>query len=165
MHVFIANDHGGYRLKKLFVQKLRQDGHTVTDCGCDSEKIVRYPYYAAQVASAVSEGWADRGILICSTGIGMSVAANKFPGVRAALVCDSYTARRTREHNDSNILCIGGQSTGDALALDILDVWMHTVFLGGRHVISLDLIQELERQNLTGDCWNPGDRERWHPET
>lgn len=144
MVVCIGNDHGGYELKKTLLQKLEELGHTVLNVGADSTDIVRYPYYAAQVAEAVVTGKAERGILICSTGIGMSVIANRFKGVRASLCTDTYMAKMTRRHNDSNLLCLGGKITGEFEALDILESWLQEVYEGGRHDISLGLIQEAE---------------------
>jgi ribose 5-phosphate isomerase B len=121
---------------------------------------VRYPYYAAKVAGAVSRGEAKRGILICSTGIGMSIIANKFKGVRASLCTSTYMGRMTRAHNDSNILCLGGKITGEFEAIDILDAWLTTEYMGGRHDISLSLITEAEAAigNPTG--WTPQGPER-----
>jgi len=154
--VWIANDHGGYRLKMKIVEYLGQQGIPVRDIGCQSEDIVRYPYFAAKVAGAVSRGEAGRGILICSTGVGMSIIANKFPGVRASLCASPYEAKMTRLHNDSNILCLGGRTLGDMKALDTLETWLGTPYLGERHEISLSLIREAERRNMTGELWDPG---------
>ena len=142
--IWVANDHGGYRLKLKFIDYLTGKGYVVKDIGCHSEDIVRYPYYAAIVAQGVSHGKVERGILICSTGIGMSIIANKFKGVRAALCTSTYMSKMTRMHNDSNILCIGGKITGESEALDILETWLNTGFEGGRHCISLGLIEEAE---------------------
>ena len=154
--VWIANDHGGYQLKMKIVEYLGQHGVPVKDVGCASEDIVRYPYFAAKVASAVSRGETPRGILICSTGVGMSIVANKFPGVRASLCASPYEAKMTRLHNDSNILCLGGRTLGDMKALDTLETWLETPYMGERHEISLSLIREAEKQNMTGELWNPG---------
>ncbi len=151
--VIIGNDHGGLRLKKYIVKLLQENGVDYEDIGCDSEDIVRYPYYAAKVASAVSEGRCKRGILICSTGIGMSIAANKYPGVRASLCSTSYDARMTRQHNDSNVLCLGGKTIGEAVALDIVKTWLSESYIGGRHDISLGLIRDIEKTNLTNQIW------------
>jgi ribose 5-phosphate isomerase B len=153
--IWIGNDHGGYELKQRLVQHLREKGFSVHDVGSHSTEIVRYPYFAAQVAGAVSRGEAARGILICSTGIGMSIVANKFKGVRASLCSSTYLARMTRAHNDSNILCLGGKTTGEYEALDMLDVWLATEYMGGRHDISLGLIAELEEVVCTGSGWEP----------
>ena len=145
MVVYIGNDHGGYALKILFVKQLEEWGIKCVDIGCDSTDIVRYPYYAAQVAGAVAEGKTDRGILICSTGIGMSIEANRFKGVRASLCTDTYMAKMTRRHNNANVLCLGGKVIGDFEALDILETWLNEEYEGGRHDISLELIEESEK--------------------
>jgi ribose 5-phosphate isomerase B len=144
MKIMIGNDHGGYHLKKTIVKTLHSRGVEVEDIGSDSEEIVRYPYYASRVARAVAAGEAERGILICSTGIGMSIAANRYRGVRASLCTSTYMGKMTRAHNDSNILCLGGKVTGEFEALDILNIWLDTPYEGGRHDISLSLICDLE---------------------
>jgi len=153
--VWIGNDHGGYELKVKIVEYLQQRGIPVNDVGCSSTEIVRYPYFAAQVAGAVSAGRAARGILICSTGIGMSILANKFKGVRASLCTSTYMGKMTRAHNDSNLLCLGGRITGLFEALDILEAWLITEYEGGRHCISLGLMEEAEADLLTGNAWEP----------
>lgn len=112
--IVIANDHGGYRLKCRLLEYFRENGIPYEDLGCDSEDIVRYPYYAARVAQAISEGSARRGILICSTGIGMSIVANRYKGVRASLCTSVTEAVLTRAHNDSNLLCLGGGSSASS---------------------------------------------------
>ena len=144
MKLIIGNDHGGYAAKKELVEHLAARGIGVVDAGCDSEQIVRYPHYAREVAGAVARGEADRGILICSTGIGMSIAANKVKGIRAALCTDTYMAKMTRRHNDSNVLCLGGKITGIFEIIDIVDTWLAENYDGGRHAISLGLIAEQE---------------------
>ncbi len=148
--VWIGNDHGGYELKLHILELLRQRGIAYHDVGTGSIEIVRYPYFAAEVAGAVARGSAKRGILICSTGIGMSIIANKFKGVRASLCTSTYMGRMTRAHNDSNLLCLGGKITGVFEALDIVNVWLDTAYEGGRHDISLGLIQEAEAALCTG---------------
>jgi ribose 5-phosphate isomerase B len=153
--LWIANDHGGYKLKLRFVDYLTEKGYDVKDIGCHSEDIVRYPHYAAKVAQAISHGDIERGILICSTGIGMSIIANKFKGVRAALCTSTYMSKMTRMHNDSNILCIGGKITGEFEALDFLETWLNTEFEGGRHCISLGLIEEAENAIFNPGGWEP----------
>src|SRR5665647_2507150 len=124
--IWVGNDHGGYELKLQIVKYLRGKEIDVYDVGCDSTNIARYPTYAAKLANAVSKGIIDKGILICSTGIGMSIIANKFKGVRASLCTSTYMGKMTRAHNDSNILCLGGKITGVFEALDILDAWLST---------------------------------------
>lgn len=143
--IIVACDHGGYRLKQFILEHLKEKGIPYTDIGCDSEQIVRYPYYAAMVARRIQSGEFTRGILICSTGIGMSIAANKFKGIRASAVSDCYTSAMTRRHNDSNVLCLGGRVIGEFLACDILDAWLSNEYIGGRHAISLGLIEEIEQ--------------------
>ena len=153
--LWIACDHGGYPLKLLICEKLAELGVEYKDVGCDSEDIVRYPYYASMVAKAVSEGKISRGILICSTGIGMSILANRYPRVRASLCITPFMGRMTREHNDSNILCLGGKITENDVALEILDKWLHTNYIGGRHDISLGLLREAEEHIVSGRSWEP----------
>jgi ribose 5-phosphate isomerase B len=153
--IWIGNDHGGYELKLEVIEHLKKKGISVHNVGSDSTKIVRYPYLAAEVAAAVSQGKASKGILICSTGIGMSIIANKFKGVRASLCTSTYMGRMTRAHNNSNILCLGGKITGVFEALDILDIWLTTEYEGGRHDISLNLIKEAEGVLSTNNYWEP----------
>ena len=158
--IWIGNDHGGYELKCKIVEHLTAKGVETHNVGCGGEEIVRYPYYAAEVAGAVSQGRAERGILICSTGIGMSIIANKFKGVRAALCTSTYMGRMTRAHNNSNVLCLGGRITGLFEALDILDTWLATEYDGGRHDISLGLIAQAEEAMIGAEPWLPaGPRE------
>lgn len=142
--IYIGSDHGGFVLKQSIKKYLDRKGIAYEDVGSDSTEIVRYPNYAVEVAKAVSEGRASRGILICSTGIGMSIVANRFKGIRASLCTDSYMGKMTRAHNDSNVLCLGGKITGELEALDILENWLSTPFEGGRHCISLNLLEELD---------------------
>ena len=153
----IGNDHGGYRLKTYLLDYLHAQKVEVIDIGTNSEEIVRYPYYAAKVARAVGTGAVDRGILICSTGIGMCIAANRFRGVRASLCTSTYMGRMTRAHNDSNLLCLGGRITGEFEALDILQAWLETPYEGGRHDISLGLLKEMEEAVTVDREWHPGD--------
>jgi ribose 5-phosphate isomerase B len=154
----IGNDHGGYRLKVAVVEYLLSRGIEVEDIGTDSEEIVRYPYYAAKVARAVGIGAVDRGILICSTGIGVSITANRFRGVRASLCTGTYMSKMTRAHNDSNLLCLGGKITGEFEALDILQAWLDTPYEGGRHDISLRLINEIESTVTIDKEWQPAEK-------
>lgn len=143
--IIIGNDHGGFEAKLEVAAHLKKKGFEVVDAGSDSTEIVRYPVYVSKVAGAVARGEFGRGILICSTGIGMSIAANKFPGIRAALCTSTYMAKMTRQHNNSNVLCLGGKITGIYEMLDIVDAWLENEYAGGRHDISLGLIAELER--------------------
>ena len=146
--ILIGNDHGGIELKQQLLGHLARRGIAADNVGSDVDEIVRYPIYAEKVAGAVSRGEARRGILICSTGIGMSIIANKFPGVRAALCTTAHMGKMTRAHNDSNLLCLGGKITDATEALAIVDAWLDTPFEGGRHCISLDLIREAEARLL-----------------
>ena len=145
----MACDHGGVRLKADLVTFLRELGHEVEDLGCFDEGSVDYPDFAEKVAHKVSTGEAERGILICGTGIGMSMVANKFPGVRAALVCHVYAARLAKEHNDANVLVMGGRIVGPGLAREMVKAWLEAEFQGGRHLKRLEKIEAIERRNFT----------------
>lgn len=153
--IWIGNDHGGYELKLHILKYLDEHDISYYDVGSDTTEIVRYPNYAAKVAGAVSKGIANRGILICSTGIGMSIIANKFKGVRASLCTSSYMGKMTRAHNNSNVLCLGGKITSTSEALDILEEWLTTDYEGGRHDISLGLIEKAENILCNNDIWEP----------
>jgi len=153
--ILIGNDHGGHALKLKIVEHLKQKGYEVCDVGSDSDQIVRYPYYAAKVAGAVSSGQTARGILICSTGIGMSIIANKFKGVRASLCLDVHMAHMTRAHNNSNILCLGGAISQEINVIRMVDEWLLTQYEGGRHDISLGLIAEAEDEMCNPNGWTP----------
>ena len=153
--IWIGNDHGGVDLKGAILARLTARGLAFHNVGSDTPEIVRYPLLAAQVAGAISRGETNRGILICSTGIGMSIIANKFYGVRASLCASAHMGKMTRAHNDSNLLCLGGKITSTHEALLILDAWLDTPFEGGRHCISLDLIDQAERALLTRGNWAP----------
>ena len=155
--IWIGNDHGGFELKMQIIDHLAERGICVHDVGSASTDIVRYPLFAAQVAQAVQRGEANRGILICSTGIGMSIIANRYRGVRASLCTSVYMGKMTRAHNDSNILCLGGKITARADALEILDAWLDTPYEGGRHDISLGLIREAEAAISKCGMWEPLD--------
>lgn len=155
--IWIGCDHGGYELKLQILASLAERSIPFHDAGCHSTEIVRYPYFAAQVSEAVVRGAASRGILICSTGIGMSIIANKYRGIRASLCTSTYMGRMTRAHNDSNVLCLGGKITGAFEALDILDAWLNTPYEGGRHAISLGLIHEAEEALAGCAVWEPDD--------
>ncbi len=150
MRVAIASDHGGYRLKEFVRRLLEEMEVEVLDFGTDSEESVDYPFYAAKVARAVASGEVDRGILCCGTGIGMSIVANRFPGVRAALCHDEYTARMSRLHNDANVLALGGRVLGEGVAAEIVRVWLETPFEGGRHERRLGKLEEIEKEILGG---------------
>lgn len=153
--IWIGNDHGGFDLKKQIIDHLAKRGIGVHDVGSDSTGIARYPVFAAQVAEAIVRGEASRGILICSTGIGMSIIANRYRGIRASLCTSAHMGKMTRAHNDSNILCLGGKITPAAEALEILDAWLDTPYEGGRHDISLGLIREAESAISSCGVWEP----------
>jgi ribose 5-phosphate isomerase B len=131
--VILGSDHAGFSLKEKLKATLDRLGVPWEDAGTTSEDSVDYPDFGHRVAEAVSSGSFSRGILVCGTGIGVSITANRHPGVRAALVCDENTARLSREHNDANILALGGRTTDPALADRILETWLNTPFAGGRH--------------------------------
>jgi ribose 5-phosphate isomerase B len=140
----LGADHGGFALKAALAAHLKEDGHTVVDLGANGPERVDYPDYAEKVAHAVASGEADAGLLCCGTGIGMSIAANKVAGVRAAVVSDPYSARMAKEHNDANVLCLGGRVVGDELGLECLRAWLGARFQGGRHADRVAKIQALD---------------------
>ena len=145
MKLAMGADHGGYSLKEIIKQHLMEAGHEVIDLGTHDTSSCNYPVYAEKVAYAVADKDADLGILICGTGIGMSIAANKIPGIRAAAVSDCFTAKATRQHNDSNILCLGERTVGPGLALLLMETFLTTEFEGGRHQTRVDMISALEK--------------------
>lgn len=143
MKIAIGCDHGGYELKETILAHLRERGETVDDKGCFSTESVDYPVYAKLVADDVAAGKADLGILICGTGIGMSMCANKVPGIRAALCHDVFSAKATKEHNNANILCMGGRIIGPGLALMITDTFLDTPFSNAeRHVRRISMMEK-----------------------
>ncbi|MBI3073251.1 MAG: ribose 5-phosphate isomerase B [Deltaproteobacteria bacterium] len=144
MRVVVASDHAGFALKAAIVAALQAKGEAVEDLGCDSEASVDYPVFAARVAERVARGEAERGVLVCGSGIGMSIAANRFRGVRAALCGDGKAAELSRRHNDANVLCLGGRVTAPAVAESIVGVFLATPFEGGRHERRLKLIDDIE---------------------
>ena len=145
MKIAIASDHAGRELKEEIVSLLKEKGIEVIDYGVDNPESVDYPDYGIKVAGAVSKGLAGMGILSCGTGIGMSIVANKFPNVRAALCNDLFTARMSRLHNDANVLVLGGRMLEKDIALLMVEAWLKTGFEGGRHQRRLDKIRELEK--------------------
>jgi ribose 5-phosphate isomerase B len=145
--IALGADHAGFELKEALKAWLIDQGYQVLDYGAHSTESVDYPDYAAQVAEAVANQKVERGLLVCGTGIGMAMAANKVPGVRAAFCPDLYTARMSREHNDANVLTLGGRLMGPEMALDILRMWIETAFAGGRHQRRVDKIGGIERQH------------------
>ena len=146
MRIAIGADHAGFLLKEHLKQTLQRLGHLIDDHGTHGEAAVDYPPICFDVASAVAEGRADRGIVLGGSGQGEQIAANKIRGIRAALCNDLYTARLSREHNDANVLSMGGRIVAFGLADEILKVWLETAFEGGRHQRRLDQIAEVERR-------------------
>ncbi len=148
MKIAIGADHAGYRLKDVIVPYLESLGHEVKDVGCNCEQSVDYPDYAVPVCDMVLNGQADKGILICGTGIGMTIAANKMPGIRCALVHDMFSAKATREHNDTNVLAMGERVIGPGVAQEIVKIWIETEFSHGeRHENRLKKVKLLEEKN------------------
>ena len=144
MKIVIGADHGGYILKNQIVDHLKSAGHEVEDCGTHNSDSVDYPHFAKAVTSAVTETKAELGILVCGSGIGMSMAANKVHGIRAALCFNAYMGRMTRAHNNANVLCLGERVLGSGTSLDIVDAFVNADFEGGRHQRRIDLVTELE---------------------
>lgn len=144
IRIAIGCDHRGFALKELIMPFLQNAGHSYQDFGCYNTDPVDYPNIAQEVGAAVASGNFDYGILICSTGIGMSIAANKIKGIRAALCCDVVAARRARQHNNANVLCLRGEDIGTESALEIVKTFFATGFEGGRHVQRVIKIRALE---------------------
>ncbi len=148
--VALGADHAGFPLKEDLKTWLIARGYDVVDLGTQSAESVDYPDFAVGVGSAITAGKADRGVLVCGTGIGMAMAANKVPGVRAAACSDAYTARMSREHNDANILALGARITSREAAIEIVEIWLGAEFVGGRHarrvekIVALDDVRERE---------------------
>lgn len=142
--IAIGSDHGGYALKEEIKAYLTDAGVQFEDCGCYSLDSVDYPDIAEAVCAKVTNGTCMRGILICGTGIGISIAANKVHGIRAALCHSEYDAKMCRKHNDANVMCLGGRTTGTALALEMVDAYLHTAFEGGRHSTRVGKIMAIE---------------------
>ncbi|HEU65386.1 MAG TPA: ribose 5-phosphate isomerase B [Chloroflexi bacterium] len=145
--IAIGCDHRGFALKELIIPFLQKEGHSYQDFGCYNTKTVDYPDIAQKVGDAVASANFDQGILICNTGIGMSIAANKIKGIRAALCHNAFAAQRARQHNDANILCIRGEDIDTASALEIVKTFLATDFEGGRHIQRVNKIKALEIEN------------------
>ena len=145
--ISIASDHGGFNLKEDISLFLNQLGFEVNDLGPSNSNAVDYPDYGISIATYISDNIDTRGIVICGTGVGMSIVVNRFPGIRGALCSDIYTAKLSREHNDSNLLVMGGRVVGVGLAREIVQVWLNTPFEGGRHKKRLDKITQFEKSN------------------
>jgi ribose 5-phosphate isomerase B len=146
MRIAIGTDHRGFALRAKLIELLKKLGHEVDDNGTFSPDAIDYPDVAAQVAGKVSRGEADRGILVCGTGLGMCIAANKFPGVRAAPCHDDITAELSRRHNDSNVLCLSADLLGERLIDRMIEIWLAAPFDGGRHCRRVQKIVDLERR-------------------
>ena len=144
--ISIASDHGGYRLKEHIKAYLTAKGLSVLDCGCDSEESCDYPVFGKAAAQAVADGRCEKGIVICTTGIGISIAANKVQGIRCAHCADSLEAEMTRRHNDANMLAMGAGAVGPLLARRIVETFLTTEFEGGRHQRRVDMLMEIENR-------------------
>ena len=145
--ISIASDHGGYCLKEHIKAYLTAKGINVLDCGCDSQESCDYPIFAKAAAEAVADGRCEKGIVICTTGIGVSITANKVKGIRCALLSDLMSARLTRQHNDANMMALGAGVVGEKLALEMVDLFLTTPFEGGRHARRVDKIMALEERS------------------
>ena len=146
--IAIGCDHGGYDIKNAVIEYLKENGMEYTDYGCCSTDSVDYPVYAYKVAQAIVSGEAELGILCCGTGIGISMAANKVKGIRAAVCSDAFCAEMTRRHNNANILCMGGRVIDEAKAVQLADIFLHTEFEGGRHANRVQMITDIENGNF-----------------
>lgn len=144
MKIALASDHRGYAAKQTIEALLREQGHDVVDFGTNDSKSCDYPETGRPAAEAIITGQCDRGVLICGSGLGMSITANKVHGIRAALCHDELTAGLSRAHNDANVLCLAADLIGDALMRRIVEVWLHTEFEGGRHQRRIDQIKDIE---------------------
>ena len=142
--IAIASDHGGFELKETVIAHLLNDGWEIDDLGPSNESSVDYPDYGIKLAEIITNKKVERGIIICGTGVGMSIVVNRFPAIRGTLCSDIYTAKMCRKHNDSNILIMGGRIIGKGLASEIVDTWLNTAFEGGRHQKRLDKINEID---------------------
>ncbi len=142
--IAIGCDHAGFQLKNEIIAHLKEQNIEVTDCGCDGSSC-DYPDIAKAVCKKVLDNSCEKGILICGTGVGMSIAANKFKGIRAALCADHFSAKYTRLHNNSNVMCIGARTLGSGVAIELADLFLSTEFEGGRHQRRVDLITEIEK--------------------
>ena len=141
--IVIASDHGGFEMKRVLAEKLLAEGYEVIDKGVFSAESVDYPDMAKALADAIKEGEAEKGVLLCGTGIGMSIAVNRYPFIRGALVHDAFTARLSRQHNNANVLVLGGRSTGIEVAKECLDIFLNTSFEGGRHERRIEKLQTM----------------------
>jgi len=147
MKIAIGSDHAGFDLRQALIAHLEEAGHEVLDLGTPTKESTDYPVYGAKVARAVVGGEAERGVAICGTGVGISIAANKVHGVRAVCCSEPYSAVMSRRHNDTNVLCMGGRVVGDELAVMILDQWLAASFEGGRHERRVGQLTELDDEH------------------
>ncbi len=147
MIIAIGTDHGGIVLKSSIVNYLKEKNIEIIDVGTDNSESVDYPIFAKAVGELVASGKADKGILLCGTGIGISIAANKIKGIRAAVVTNEFCAEKCAEHNNANILCLGGRVVTPEYAVKFVDIWLNTPFAGGRHQKRIDMITEIENRN------------------
>ena len=144
MKIVVGSDHAAYELKEAIKEKLISEGHEVIDVGCDSTESVDYPKYGHAVGRTVASGEAERGIAVCGSGIGISIACNKVPGIRAALCTSVEMAEMCRRHNNANVICMGARMISRELAFDIIDKWMTTDFEGGKHLRRINEIEDLD---------------------
>ena len=144
--IAIGSDHGGYLLKEEIKQHLEEKGYDFKDLGTDSTASCDYPVYAEKVCNAIQSGECERGILVCGTGIGMSMCANKCKGIRAAVCGDHFSAEFTRKHNNANVLCLGARVIGSGVAMQLVDIFLTTEFEGGRHEKRIEMMMELENK-------------------
>ena len=142
MNLVIASDHAGFQLKESVKKYLEEKGHKVIDCGTDSEASCDYPIFAKALCKEIHDGNAELGILICGTGIGMSMAANKVKGIRAAVCSDYFSTKFTRAHNNTNVMCIGARVMGEGLALELIEVFLSTPFEGGKHLRRVNMLED-----------------------
>jgi ribose 5-phosphate isomerase B len=156
MRIAVGCDHGGFPLKKRVIDVLQSAGHSIVDCGTDSTCAVDYPDYAIKVGIEILAGRAERGILLCGSGVGISVAANKIPGIRAGVCHDTYSAHQGVEHDNMNVLCIGSRIVGEELVVELVRAYMHAQFTNEeRHVRRLGKVLEIERDALAGRFGKP----------
>jgi len=151
MKIVLASDHGGFQLKETIKEHLIKNGYTITDIGVYNTDSADYPDYGKRAAEMVANKESDRGIIICGTGIGISIAANKVNGIRCALCTNEFMAKMSRMHNDANMLALGERVLGKGIALDIVDIWLSTEFEGGRHENRVKKLMEIEKNNRDED--------------
>lgn len=146
MKIALGSDHGGYELKEYLKKHLDEKGIEYVDCGTDTTESVDYPEFGEKVAESIKNGDCDLGIVCCGTGIGISISANKVPGIRCALCSDCYSAKMSKEHNNANVLALGARVLGRDLAIEIVDTWLQSEFQGGRHERRVNKITDIENK-------------------